>query len=171
MAAIAALVMTIFAGALILDGVGAAVYYYVNWIQLQKAADAAAKAGSSYLPGNPGLALSTARTYVRLNGVTPHEIQLAQVSADQRRITIRLARRLPFYLTGFAVGLRTRWVVATSTAIRAYMGLRAGASALMDSRCASNGSGAYAKPLPAGAEQNRDEWRVRLTGFSQPAAR
>jgi hypothetical protein len=148
-AAIAALVMTIFAGALILDGVGAAVYYYVNWIQLQKAADAAAKAGSSYLPGNPVLALSTARTYVGLNGVTPPEIQLAQISADQRRITIRLARRLPFYLTGFAVGLRTRWVVATSTAIRAYMGLRASASALMDSRCASNGSGAYAKPLPS----------------------
>ena len=127
MAAIAALALTIFAGGLILDGVGAAVYYYVNWIELQKAADAAARAGSSYLPGNPGLALRTARTYVGLNGVTVHEIQFAQVSPDQRKITIRLARRLPFYLSGFAVGLRTRWIVATGTAIRAYIGLRAAA--------------------------------------------
>jgi hypothetical protein len=127
-------------------------------------------AGSSYLPGDPALALSTARTYVRLNGVTPHEIQLAQVSADQRRITIRLARRLPFYLTGFAVGLRTRWVVATGTAIRAYVGLRAAASAPKDSRHALNGSVPHSEPLPAGSGNPVIKPRLMLTGFFQPVA-
>src|ERR1019366_8385214 len=40
---------------------------YVNWQQAQKAADAAALAGATYLPSNPSTAISTAQNWPENN--------------------------------------------------------------------------------------------------------
>jgi len=55
---------------------------YYNWVLLQKAADSAAVAGASYLPGNPAQAISTAQSYVTQNGVALTEIASTVVSPD-----------------------------------------------------------------------------------------
>jgi hypothetical protein len=115
-AVVVSLVIITLLGALIVDSLGAAVYYYVNWMRLQKAADAAAIAGANYLPQDPALAINTARTYVRLNGVSTGEIISAAISPDQHQITIKLMRRLPFYLTGVAIGFHNRRIVVTGKA-------------------------------------------------------
>jgi hypothetical protein len=114
--AVVSLVIITLLGALIVDSLGAAVYYYVNWMRLQKAADAAAIAGANYLPGNPAMAINTARTYVRLNGVSAGEIISAAISPDQQQITIKLMRRVPFYLSGAATGFHSRRIVVTGKA-------------------------------------------------------
>ena len=115
-AAAVMLAATILLGALVIDNVGAAVYYYVNWMRLQKAADAAALAGSQYLPKEPAMAVKTARAYARLNGIDEGEIVMAAVSPDGQHVTIKLSRSLPFYLTGVVLGINRRHVVATATA-------------------------------------------------------
>src|SRR5579863_1453970 len=85
-------------------------------MRLQKAADAAALAGSQYLPKEPAMAVKTARAYARLNGIDEGEIVMAAVSPDGQHVTIKLSRSLPFYLTGIVLGINRRHVVATATA-------------------------------------------------------
>jgi hypothetical protein len=114
--AIVTLVVTVLAGIVITDGVYTSYFFYVNWSRLQGAADAAADAGVNFLPRDRERALSTAKAYAEMNGVGRGEIVSASVSADDRAITIKLARAIPFYLRGFAVGPSGRQVIATGTA-------------------------------------------------------
>lgn len=115
-AAAALLTVTLLAGAVIIDGVIERIYFYSNWIRLENAADAAAMAGSSYLPANPAMALKAVREYAVLNGVRPGEIVSTKVSPDDSAITIRLSRKIPFYLSGLAVGQLTNSVTAVGEA-------------------------------------------------------
>src|SRR5262249_51757365 len=69
---------------------------YYNWVLLQKAADSAAVAGASYLPGNPGQAISTAQSYVTQNGVALTEISSTVVSPDDTQLTVQLRRTVPY---------------------------------------------------------------------------
>jgi Flp pilus assembly protein TadG len=75
---------------------------YVNWEQLQKAADAAALAGANYLPQDPAAAQTTATTYAQNNGIQSGEIAGTSVSADQLSITVNLTRTVP---SSFALAL------------------------------------------------------------------
>jgi hypothetical protein len=118
--AIVTLIVTVLAGIVITDGIYASYFFYVNWSRLQGAADAAAHAGVKFLPGDRERALRTAEAYAEMNGVGRGEIVSASVSADDRAITIKLARAIPFYLRGFAVGPSGRQVHATGTAHLPY---------------------------------------------------
>lgn len=115
--AIVTLVVTALAGIAITDGVYTSYFFYLNWSRLQGAADVAADAGVKFLPRDRERALSTAKAYVEMNGVERGEIVSASVSSDDRAITIKLARAIPFYLRGFAVGPSSREVKATGTRI------------------------------------------------------
>jgi hypothetical protein len=119
-AAIVTLLVTVLAGIVITDGVYASYFFYLNWSRLQGAADVAAHAGVKFLPRDRERALSTAKAYAEMNGVGRGEIVSASVSADDRAITIKLARAIPFYLRGFAVGPSGRQVKATGTAHLPY---------------------------------------------------
>jgi hypothetical protein len=108
----ALLALTIVASAVIIDGIAARYYFYSNWIRLENAAEAAAAAGSLYLPANPAMALKTAHQYAALNGVRPEEIVSATVAPDDSTIAIRLQRTMPFYLSGAGVGQSSAPVTA-----------------------------------------------------------
>lgn len=96
-------IMVLYAGALALALAGAVALgtdvavLYVNWQQLQKAADAAALAGANYLPLDPSQAPTTASTYAQNNGIAPGEIVSTPVSGDQLSITVNLRRTVPYY--------------------------------------------------------------------------
>jgi hypothetical protein len=88
-------------------GADVAVFYF-NWVELQKAADAAVVAGATFLPSNPSLAISTANDYVQRNGVKQAEIVSTTVSSDQREIQMKLTRTVPYYFArvlGLSAGL------------------------------------------------------------------
>lgn len=115
-ATVALLVITLVAGTIIIDGVFARIYFYANRVRLENAASAAVIAGSMYLPGNPTMALKTARHYASLNGMRPEEIVAATLAPDNSSISITLKRAIPFYLSGAGVGQPTRPVIATEVA-------------------------------------------------------
>jgi hypothetical protein len=108
--------VTMAAGMIIIDGVFARIYFYANRIRLENAAGAAVIAGAMYLPGNPQMALKTARHYASLNGMRPEEIVAATIAPDNSSITITLKRAIPFYLSGAGVVQPTRPVIATEMA-------------------------------------------------------
>jgi hypothetical protein len=115
------LAITILLGAAAL-GADVAVFYF-NWVQLQKAADASAIAGATFLPSNPDLAISTADQYAQSNGIQASEIVSTQVSSDDMSVQIKLARTVPYYFANL-LGLTTGKVGAAATA-----GLKASKSA------------------------------------------
>src|SRR5579863_5400462 len=110
-ALILALVLPVVLGAVLL-GADFAVMYY-NWALLQKAADSAALAGASYLPGSTSLANSTATNYAKLNGVgsvTGDTISITiDGSASPQWVQVQLSRMQP-YLFGKLLGLKTATV-------------------------------------------------------------
>jgi len=112
----ALLALSLVAGVIIVDAVCARYYFYSNWIRLENAADAAATAGSLFLPTNPAMALKTAHEYASLNGVRPNEIVSTTIAPDGSAITIRLRRAVPFYLSGAGIGQSTGPVTATDEA-------------------------------------------------------
>jgi Putative Flp pilus-assembly TadE/G-like len=95
---------------------------YVDWVRLQKAADAAVLAGANYLPSNPGWAVDTANHYATLNGIAPGEIVSTQVAADQMSITMRLARPVPYYFA------RVLGLTRGGVSVRASAGVQAAGS-------------------------------------------
>lgn len=107
------LLATLIGGGVIVDGAVSRYYFYSNWIRLQTAADAAAVAGSNYLPANPTRALAVAREYAELNGVRANEIVAERVSRNDREISLHVMRTVPFYLTGAP----TRAVNARASAV------------------------------------------------------
>ena len=93
--------MVVFAlGAVALVGVMAlgadvGVLYY-NWVQLQKAADAAALAGASYLPNDTTTATATAQTYATNNGVLPSDTITATPINGNSQMQVTLQRTVPY---------------------------------------------------------------------------
>lgn len=94
--------------------------FYFNWVELQKAADAAVVAGANYLPLDPSTAVSTADNYARLNGLAPAEIASTQVSADNLSISMTLDRTVPYYFArvlGLTIGAISVFARATAETV------------------------------------------------------
>lgn len=89
--------------------------FYFNWMEIQKAADAAVIAGASYLPLDPATAIATADSYAEQNGVAAGEIVSTTVAANNQSITIAVRRTVP---TAFArlLGVFQGRVAAQATA-------------------------------------------------------
>jgi hypothetical protein len=114
-------------------GTDVAVMYF-NWIQLQKAADAAALAGANYLGPNPQVFASTqvdnsctaqsddpkkaACTYAVKNGMSTGEITLTEPNPSKPapNIEVSLTRSNLTYFFGKVIGLSTYSVAASATA-------------------------------------------------------
>jgi len=80
-----------------------------QWVQLQKAADAAALAGASEMTGNPAttdnnLVTATATQYAQANGIQPTEIVSITPAADAKSVAVVLSRDVPYYFLK-AIGL------------------------------------------------------------------
>jgi Putative Flp pilus-assembly TadE/G-like len=95
-------------------GVDVGMLYY-NWALLQKAADAAALAGASYLPYDPVDAQSQAVAFAEQNGIQPSEIVSTNLAPDDLSITVQLKRTVPFYFAR-VLGLVSGPVSASGTA-------------------------------------------------------
>ena len=95
-------------------GTDVAVLYF-NWVQLQKAVDAAALAGASYLPDNPTQAAATANQFATSNGIKAAEIKSTTVAADDLSITMKVQRNVPYFFAR-VLGLTSATVPASSTA-------------------------------------------------------
>ncbi len=61
---------------------------YLNWHRMQKAVDAAALAGVTYLPEDSATAISTAQTYGQNNGLAASEIAAPIVGVGQTGSTL-----------------------------------------------------------------------------------
>ena len=113
MIVVIAITLTALVGALSL-GADVGVFYF-NWMQLQKAADAAVLAGASYLPSDPAAAIVADDSYAEQNGVAVGEIQSASVGGNGSSITISVRRSVPTYFAQ-ALGLFSGSVAAQATA-------------------------------------------------------
>ena len=115
--------MVLYAGALAFALAGAVALctdvaiMYVNWENLQKAADAAVLAGANYLPDDTATAISTANTWsVNNNSIQASEIVSGPtVSNKNRDISITLRRTVP-YNFGKVLGMTSADVQVTATA-------------------------------------------------------
>jgi hypothetical protein len=114
-AVIFTLILSVLLGAIAL-GADEAVMYF-NWVQLQKAADAAALAGAlGGLPNDPTTAKSTATTYAQTNGlILTGDSIVPTVASDDMSITVQVGRTVP-YMFGKLLGLDSHPVLATATA-------------------------------------------------------
>jgi uncharacterized membrane protein len=92
---------------------------YFNWMELQKAADAAAAAGANYLPEQPDIAASEANSYASSNGIQPSEIVSTVINNNNTQITIKLQRTVPYYFAS-VLGLISGPVAAGATASVPY---------------------------------------------------
>jgi Flp pilus assembly protein TadG len=93
---------------------------YLYWMQAQKAADASALAGASYLPLTPSTATTIASSYAQLNGMRLSEVTSNQVSADGKSLTVSITRAVPSYF-GQLFGFGDRRVSTTATATATAM--------------------------------------------------
>jgi Flp pilus assembly protein TadG len=118
------LLIPILLGAVAL-GADVAVFYY-NWGQLQRAADAAALAGGSYLPRDTTSATSTAVKYAGLNGVPSGQVTSVSFGTGNTTITVRVQRTVP-YMFARVVGLVNNPVRAAATAAVLTAGSATGA--------------------------------------------
>jgi hypothetical protein len=89
---------------------------YVNWQQLQKAADAAVLAGGAGLPDNiPGSTAAT-NSYLTSNGIaSPDVITGPTYSNGNTQISVTLKRTVPYYF-GRVLGLSGSDIQVTATA-------------------------------------------------------
>ena len=93
--------------------------FYFNWVQLQKAADAAVLGGASYLPDNPSTAQSTANQLAKSNGVKASEIVSTTLGAGDLSISIKLQRTVPYYFAR-ALGLTSGTITTAASAAPQY---------------------------------------------------
>jgi hypothetical protein len=105
-------------GVLIVNSLASRAYYNLNLRGLQLVATMAVRAGAEYLPSDPRTAEFVADRYVRLCGVGSNEIASTDVSADDYRLTIRLSRKVPEYISLFAFGLPGRSISVTASGQR-----------------------------------------------------
>ena len=102
-AVILAIVLPVTVGAIAL-GTDFAVMY-LNWVQLQKAADSAALAAASYLPDNTPGANSAAITYARMNARAGDTVHVTIDNSDTPQwVRVQMSRVVP-YSFGQALGL------------------------------------------------------------------
>jgi len=116
LSALSLLVITTWIGAFIVHSVLANMYYRLNYVRLQNAADMAVRAGALYLPADPMTAMRVADAYGKLNGIAPGEIAFIQVAPDRHTLWIRLDYKMPTYVTLFAVGLPSREIAVMASA-------------------------------------------------------
>lgn len=102
--------------ALTVHTICARLYYKFNSSQLGIAAALAVRAGSEFLPEHPRAAVWAADAYVRDHGVGAGEIVFTGTAADNQTLTIRLDRKVPWYVALFAVGLPSHDIAVTATA-------------------------------------------------------
>lgn len=126
-----ALALPVLLGAIAL-GTDTAVMY-VQWVNLQKAADSAAVAGAEYLPdasfsgangaciGYPTSAQQAACSFALLNQVTASEIQSLQVAADSKSITVTFNRTVPAFFSR-ALGMSSFPISVTAKAASTPVG-------------------------------------------------
>ena len=69
---------------------------YLSSVRLQQAADAAVLSGAVYLPANPALAQSAARSKARMNGIRESEIVYNRPASDGKSITMVVERKVPY---------------------------------------------------------------------------
>lgn len=113
-------VMVLYAGVLVvlLGAIGLCTdvaVSYVHWQLLQRAADAAALAGASYLPSDTSTAQSTAVAIAEKNGILASEIVSTPISGTELSITVNLTRTVPYYFAR-ALGLTSGLVNVSATA-------------------------------------------------------
>jgi len=116
LAALTLLATTLAFGALIVHSLSANVYYNLNLVRLQTAADIAVDAGARYLPGQPQSAIRVAQTYAKINGVLPSEIEFTEVSSDRTTLNIRLRRKMPLYVVFLAAQLPSHRIEVNASA-------------------------------------------------------
>lgn len=110
---IIALVFPVLVGMISL-GTDMMVMYY-NWQKLQSAADSAALAGATSLPGDPATAVSDAQKYAANNGVQSTEIAATSIAADDSSITVSLQRDVPGFFAR-ALAYDSFWVKVSAKA-------------------------------------------------------
>jgi len=89
---------------------------YINWQQLQKAADAAVLAGGGGLPDNTAGATIAVNTYLTSNGIVGTDVVTGPTfSPDHTQISVTVKRTVPYYF-GRALGLVNSDVQVTATA-------------------------------------------------------
>jgi hypothetical protein len=69
---------------------------HFSWIHLQQAANAAVLSGAVYLPTNPALAESAARSKAHMNGIRENEIIYDSPALDRQSITMVVERSVPY---------------------------------------------------------------------------
>ena len=69
---------------------------YLSSARLQQAADMAVMSGAVYLPANPTLAQSAARSKAQMNGIRENEIVYNRSASDGRSITMVVERNVPY---------------------------------------------------------------------------
>jgi hypothetical protein len=112
------LVLPVLLGAV---GLGADIgILYLNWAQIQKAADAAALAAAQHLTGSTATTDNTAvenvgQQYAQLNGVSGADTINVAPAADEKSVTVTVSRTVPYYflkLVGVQSGLVTARALA-----------------------------------------------------------
>jgi Flp pilus assembly protein TadG len=103
-------------------GADVGVLYY-NWVQLQKAADAAALAGAQVLGQDPNdptsatatLATTTAQTYATNNGISANDTVTAAPQSSNREMAVAIQRTVP-YSFARTLGLTNGYVKVAAVA-------------------------------------------------------
>ena len=90
---------------LVVHSICARVYYRLNSVELAIAAEMAVRAGANYLPENPSAAVWTADAYARRYGARTGEVALTRTTSDNLTLTIRLCRKMPWYMVLLVVGV------------------------------------------------------------------
>jgi len=117
-------VMVLYAGvlAVLLGAIGLCTdvgLMYMNWQQLQKAADAAVLAGANYLPADPATAISTATAWPSNNSALASEIvsgpTVDSTNPTGPTISITLKRTVPYNFAK-VLGMVSNDVQVTATA-------------------------------------------------------
>jgi Putative Flp pilus-assembly TadE/G-like len=99
---------------------------YLSSTRLQQAADAAVMSGAAYLPTNPALAQSVARSEAQMNGIRQSEIVYNRPASDGRSITMVVERNVPYRfarLFGVSQSLVTVKAVAIAAPSHSAAGL------------------------------------------------
>lgn len=112
---------------------------YLSSVRLQQAADAAVLSAAAYLPANPALAQSVARSKAQMNGIRESEIVYDRPAADGRSITMVVERNVPYRfarLFGLSQSLVTVKAVAITHSSRSAAGLLP-IGIQYDARCAA----------------------------------
>jgi hypothetical protein len=122
---------------------------YFNWVQLQKAADAAALAGASQLTGDTATTtnssvVNTGTQYAHLNGVTQSaDTILVSPANDDKSVSVYVSRQVPYYFLE-VLGLKKGKVTAKATAgILPTQGVCGAAPFGLPCKQSCNGNGCY----------------------------